>query len=117
METLKGMVAVLMLCSVGYGFLYKFFGVTTITANVDGVAVTGAEVFVDGIKVGVTPWSARLGPGIFDILILPPPSVHFGKQEKLLRFESDVLGVDYSASFKSDDVVRAHTTQLPIWVQ
>ena len=56
---------------IGWATIWYFFGMTTVTAEMDGKPIT-ANVIIDGHIVGKTPYEARLYPGWYSFEVQKP---------------------------------------------
>lgn len=82
-----------------FGLIYYLLGETVVTAVLDGRALAGADVYVDGEKVGVTPYRDRLGFGHFQIRVVPPKARRTAELHYDMELYSVVLGRSFNASF------------------
>lgn len=100
-KSLAGLIWTVISTALVYLFVYHFFGETYITATIDGEALHGATVEIDGEIVGTTPYKDRLGSGSFTIRVIPPEDIDVLESEYKYYMWSVVLGKDFVAPFDS----------------
>ena len=83
-----------------YALVVVFAGKTTITATVNGEPVS-APVSINGQPRGSTPYSSDLGPGTFDIEVLPPPDWRTHESKWTGHMVTFGVGQDIRADFTS----------------
>jgi len=74
-----------------YGFIYAFFGKTTILAH-DGDTTLSCGVYINGDYKGQTPLELRLGIGSFSIKVEPPEG--YNAAHSSFEFWSTGIGME-----------------------
>lgn len=85
---------------IGWAAVWYFFGMTTVTAEMDGKPIT-ANVIIDGKIVGKTPYEARLYPGWYNVEVQRPKAATGVSLNEWYGF-TVALGFDMNADFTTE---------------
>jgi len=83
----------------GWGTVWYVFSGARVTAIFADTPLTGADVYINDKKVGVTPYQTRFTPGIYTIRVVPPEDYETRQPEQTLHLFTFFRGVDFKAEF------------------